>query len=172
MVLEVRRTGESELAIEFQPAMSLRAEVVSVSLNGRPLPFKMQANESDQHLRVRFSVYGGPYTLRVQMRHDFAVSYTPRLPWPGSRSQGLRILSESWSSGRDLLTLSLEGVPGKAYELSLFQGKELTGVEGGTLWRRGETAEGVQVVMPAGSEGSVRSTLTFRFAPRSTKGNL
>jgi len=171
MVLEVRRTGEGELVMEFQPALSLRAEVASVSLNGRPLPFKVQANESDQHLQVRFPVYGGPNTLRVQMRHDFAVSYLPQLPLPGSRSEGLRILSESWSGARDQLTLNLEGIPGKTYELSMFQGREVTGVEGGTVRKNGEAAEGVMVTMPGGGEGTVRSVLVFQFAPRTAKGN-
>lgn len=171
LVLEVRRAGEGELTFEFQPALSLRAEVVSVNLNGRPMPFKVEANDSDQHLRVRFPVYGGPNTVRVQMRHDFAVSYTPRLPKPGARSEGLRILSESWSSTRDQLTLNLEGVPGKTYELSLLPGKEVTGVDGGTLRKNGEIAECVVVTMPAGSGDSVRSTLLFRFAPRSAKGS-
>ena len=171
MTLEVRRMGEGELVMEFEPTLSLRAEVSSVNLNGRPLPFKVQANESDQHLHVRFPVYGGPNILRVQMRHDFGVSYTARLPEPGSRSEGLRILSESWSKARDQLTLDLEGIPGRTYELSLFQGKEVTGVDGGTLEKRGEEAEGVLVAMPEGGDGAARSALVFRFGARSAKGS-
>jgi hypothetical protein len=145
--------------------------VSSVSLNGRPIPFKLQANETDLHLHVRFPVYGGPSVLRVQMRHDFAITYTPQLPVPGARSEGLRILSEEWSSAKDQLSLTLEGIPGRTYELSLFQGKEVTGAEGGTLRKDSDMGDSIQVSMPTGSDPTVRSTLVLRFAPLSTKGS-
>lgn len=171
MMLEVRRSGEGELFLEFQPALSLRAEVLSASLNDRPIPFRVQPNDTDQHLQIRFPVYGGPNVLRVQVRHDFAITYTSQMPVPGARSEGLRILSENWSSSRDQLTLSLEGLPGKSYELSLFQGKEVASVDGGTLRKADHAADSVIVSLPAGNDASVRSTLVLRFAPRSAKGN-
>ena len=104
ITLEVRRAGAGDLFLDFQPALSLRAEVVSASLNGRPIAFTVEPNDTDQHLHVRFPVYGGPSVLRVQVRHDFTISYTPHLPTLGSQSEGLRILSEEWSSSRDQLT--------------------------------------------------------------------
>jgi hypothetical protein len=171
MMLEVRRSGEGELFFEFQPALSLRAEVLSASLNDRPIPFRVQPNDTDQHLQIRFPVYGGPNVLRVQVRHDFAITYTSQMPVPGARSEGLRILSENWSSSSDQLTLSLEGLPGKSYELSLFQGKEVASVDGGTLRKADHAADSVIVSLPAGNDASVRSTLVLRFAPRSAKGN-
>ena len=102
-MLEVRRTGSGDCEILFQPELSLRAEVQSVELNGRPLPFKLETNSSDQHLTVRFKAYGGPSTVRVKMRDDFSVSYTSRLPELASGSEGLRILSQAWSSAHDAL---------------------------------------------------------------------
>ncbi len=44
MVLEVRRTGSGDCEVMFEPGLSLRAEVQSVELNGRPLPFKLEPN--------------------------------------------------------------------------------------------------------------------------------
>jgi hypothetical protein len=169
MTLKVMRSGRGELSIEFQPALSLRAQVVSVSLNGRPIAFKVQPNDTDQHLQVRFPVYGGPNVLRVQVRHDFAITYTSHLPLPGARSQGLRIPSEEWSNSKDQLTLHLEGLPGKSYELSLFQGREVSSVDGGTLERAGNEATRVLVTMPAEAEPPVRKTLVLLFLSRSGK---
>jgi len=116
-------------------------------------------------------VYGGPNVLRVQMRHDFSITYTPRLPCPGEPSEGLRVLKESWSSSRDQLTLSLEGTAGSSYELALFNGKEIIGAEGGTLKKRDHEAESVLLTMPSGGEGSAHSVLVLQFTPRSAKRN-
>ncbi len=171
MTLEVSRSGKGELFVEFQPALSLRAQVVSVSLNGKPLPFKVLPNDTDQHLQVRFPVSDEPSTLRVQVRHDFAITYLSNLPLPGARSEGLRILSEEWSRAKDQLTLRLEGVPGKSYELSLFQGREVASVDGGTLLKAGREQERVLVNIPPGDASSVRQPLMLRFASRSTGKN-
>lgn len=171
ITLEVRRSGEGELFLEFQPALSLRAEVVTASLNSRPMAFKVEPNDTDQHLQVRFPVYGGPSVLRVQMRHDFGISYASHLPPLGARSEGLRILSQSWSSSRDELALSLEGLPGRSYELFVSSAKEIVSVEGGTLRKSGNIVDAVLVSPPSGNDTYVRSTLTLHFAPRTAKGN-
>lgn len=171
ITLQVRRAGEGELFLEFQPALSLRAEVVSASLNNRPIAFKVEPNDSDQHLQVRFPVYGGPSVLRIQVRHDFAITYSSHLPALGARSAGLRILSESWSSSRDELTLNLEGLPGRSYELFVSPRKEIVSVEGGTLRKSGNIVDAVLVSPSSGKDPYVRSTLKLNFAPRAAKGN-
>jgi glycogen debranching enzyme len=170
MTLEVRRSGTGDLFLEFAPALSLRAEVTAVTLNGRPIGFKVQPNDTDQHLQVRFPVYGGPSVLRVQLRHDFTVSYLSRLPQLGGRSEGLRVLSENWSSARDELTLSVEGIAGKPYELAVSSAKEIASVEGGTLRKNSNVVEAMIVKPSSGKDAYVRSTLIFRFVPR-VKGN-
>ena len=169
MALEVRASGAGELFLEFSPALSLRAEVLSATLNGRPIDFKLVPNESNQHLEVRFPVHDGASLLRVQVRHDFSVTYSSDLPALGSRSEGLRILSEQWSSSRDQLTLHLEGRPGKTYELLVSPGKEILSVEGGTLRKTGEVVEALLVGPVSRNEVYVRNTLTFHFTSRATK---
>jgi hypothetical protein len=168
MVLEVHRAGTGECEIEFQPELSLRAEVQSVELNGRPLPFKVQANGSDQHLATRFKAYGGPSTLRVKLRGDFSVSYASRLPELAGGSVGLRIISETWSEGYDWLTLELEGSGGRSYGLKVFNGAQISGVEGGRLAKSADGSEMLTVVIPGDdSEATVRSTLVIHFGNKS-----
>jgi glycogen debranching enzyme len=168
VTLEVQRSGGGELSIEFAPTLSLRAQVISASLNGKAIPFRMLPNDSDQHLQVRFSV-AGPSVLRVRLKDDFAITYTPHLPLPGARSEGLRIVSEEWSSAKDQLTLQLEGVPRKTYELELFGGKEMGKVDGGEFVKeRGR--EQISVTMPAGDALAVKQTLALHFEARSATG--
>jgi glycogen debranching enzyme len=171
ITLEVRHFGTGDVVLEFEPELSLRATVVSATLNGRPIAYKLLPNDTDQHLQVRFPVSGGPNVLRVQVRHDFAVTYSSQLPNPGARSEGLRILSENWSNSRDALTLNLEGVAGKPYELLVSSTKEIISVGGGTLRRSGNVVD-VAMVSPGAEAGTyVRGTLVFHFASGASKGN-
>jgi len=167
IVLEVRRTGSGDCEILFQPELSLRAEVQSVELNGRPLPFTLDANSSDQHLMTRFKAYGGPSTVRVKMRDDFGVSYTSRLPELASSSEGLRVLSEAWSSGRDMLAVEVEGTSGRTYGLAVFNGAQIASVEGGKLTKASDGADELAVTVPgSGSAATGRATLTIHFGSK------
>ncbi len=55
IALEAKRTGTGDCWVEFSPAFSLRTQVVSVQMNGRPLAFKMEPNGNDQHLSCQIS---------------------------------------------------------------------------------------------------------------------
>jgi glycogen debranching enzyme len=164
MVLEVHPTQSGECTLEFQPALSLRAEVVGVELNGHSIPFQVKANDSDQHLVTQFSVTSSSNILKIRVRDDFAVSYTSELPELGRKSEGLRILSENWNTARNQLALELQGIAGHTYDLSLFNGKEITRVEGGTLSKSAEGTEKLSVTLQgAGQTEYVRGTLVLHF---------
>src|SRR5467141_4800255 len=60
ITLEIGRKGSADCTMDFEPAVSLKAEVLGAELNERPVPFKVEANESDQHVLVHFGVNGGP----------------------------------------------------------------------------------------------------------------
>jgi len=165
MQFEIKRSGSGECFLVLQPAISLRAEVSSVELNGRALPFHLEKNETDQHLQMRFAVSNGTNTLRIRLRSDFGVAYSAALPLLGQRSEGLRILSETWSDAKDRLTLAVEGVPGTIYSFAYFRGEELASVEGASLSRSDRGSGHFTVTMPPDSSPeSVRSKITLQFA--------
>jgi hypothetical protein len=161
ITLETRRNGNGDCWVEFSPALSLRAQVVGVEMNGRPLPFKVQGNANDQHLSVRFPVYGGPNSLVIRMRNDFGLAINSELPPLGSASRGLRVLSESWNSGRTQLSVELSGRAGAAYELGLWNPSQISSVAGATLTKSGKLA----IQMPQGeSEEYVPLKIEIHFA--------
>lgn len=158
--LETKRTGDGECWIEFSPAFSLRAQVVRVEMNGRPLPFQMEANTNDQHLSVRFPVHGGTNTLMIQVMNDFGVSISNELPLLGGVSRGVRVLSESWSANRNQLTLQLSGLAGSRYELATWDARQVSSVEGAQLLPSGD----LQMQMPDAAAGSyLQQTVTIHF---------
>src|SRR6266699_4318651 len=115
LTLETSRSGAGDCAIEFSPALSPRARVTGAELNGRPVPFHPEKNAADQHVTVRFPVYGGPDVLRIRLKNDSGLSFNSTLPPLGARSRGLRVVSESWNPSLDALTLDVSGAAGGQY---------------------------------------------------------
>jgi len=149
ITLEVKALGEvadnSPRAVEFAPAVSLRAKVLGAALNGRPVPFHVQANSVDQHVLARIPVSGGANTLRIRLKDDFGVAYTSTLPASGATSEGLRVVSETWPPARDRLTLVVSGRSGSQYRLSVWNAGQIASVAGAKLFK--EPDGGAQLVV-------------------------
>jgi glycogen debranching enzyme len=159
--LEATRTGGGDCWVEFSPGVSLRTEIVGVELNGRPLAFKMQPNANDQHVLVRFPVYGGPNSLVIRMKNDFGLTLSSELPPLGSASRGLRVISESWSPERNRLTLDVSGRAATRYELGVWNASQISAVDGATLTKAGKLV----IQMPGQVPDSyVSQPLTIHFA--------
>ena len=160
VVLEAKRTGTGDCWIEFSPAFSLRTQIVRVEMNGRPLPFKMQPNSKDQHLLVRFPVYGESNTLVIRMKNDFGLSLKSELPPLGSASRGLRVISQSWNAPKTQLTLQVSGRAGSAYEMAVWNPGQISSVNGAVLTKDGK----LEIQMPSGtSESYVPQDVEIRF---------
>jgi glycogen debranching enzyme len=145
VTLEAKRSGSGDCWIEFSPAFSLRTEILSVEMNGRPLPFKRQSNSNDQHVKVRFPVYGGPNSVIIRMKNDFGIAIANELPALGGASRGLRVISESWNSTRSQLTLDVSGLAGSEYELGVWNPDQISSLEGASLTKAGK----LQIQMPS-----------------------
>lgn len=170
ITLSVKRTGNTDCTVVFSPAVSLRAEALGVELNGRPVAYRAETNGNDQHIVVKFGVYGGPNELRIRARNDFGLSYESRLPELGSKSEGLRILSESWNSARDALTLEVQGRAGRAYELALWNGKQVSSAEGASLEAGGGSPELRISMGEAGEARFVTQSVVLHFAGKRKPG--
>jgi len=160
VVLETKRNGTGDCWVEFAPSFSLRAEVVGVEMNGRPLPFKTQPSNNDKHVTVRFPVYGGPNTVVIRVKNDFRLALANELPALGSASRELRVVSESWNSARTQLTLQVSGLAGARYDLSVWNPSQISTVEGGALTKAGK----LQIQMLEGQADSyLQQQVVIRF---------
>jgi hypothetical protein len=145
--LTVTRDGSGDCTLEFSPAVSPRAQIMGVEMNGRRFPFQIKKSDVDQHVAVQFPVSVGENTLRIRLRNDFGLSLSPTLPALGSTSQGLRMLAESWTPARDAVTLEIAGAQGKQYELGIWNPAQVASVEGAELMRNAESAN-IRVTIP------------------------
>jgi len=162
--LEVQSTGSGNCSVEFSPGLSLRAKIIGVRLNGRALPFHVEANSSDQHVTMNIPITGARNAVEIQVKNNFELSESSTLPPLGSTSHGLRVLSESWSPNRDTLTLQLSGAPGESYKLTAWDPSQISSVEGAEFEKTsGQKAE-VRVQLPAAAPGiDPQATVIFHF---------
>jgi glycogen debranching enzyme len=159
--LDVRRSASGDCALEFSPALSLRAQVVGAEINGRRVPFHVQANIVDQHVIVSVPAFTGLSKVHIRVRNDFEVSIAQELPPLGESSQGLRNLSEAWTPRRDQLTLEISGISGKQYALAVSNPDQIASVDGAELTTDRAGAASVRVQFPAG-ESSRKITFHFK----------
>jgi glycogen debranching enzyme len=159
--VETERTGTGDCWVDFSPAFSLRTQVISVAMNGRRLPFKMQPNSNDQHLFVRFPVNGGPNHLVIRVKNDFGLALANQLPVLGSASRGLRVLFESWNAAKTEFTLEVSGRAGSRYEMDVWNPNQIASLEGAALTRHGK----LEIQMPPGAADSYfEQKLVIHFA--------
>ena len=165
--LEVQSTGAGNCSVEFSPAMSLRARITRVQLNGRPLPFHVQTNSSDQHVTMNLPITGNQNTVEIEMKNDFELSESSTAPALGSTSHGLRVLSQSWTPARDSLSLLLSGAAGESYELSAWNPGQIRSVEGAELEKGSAQEAKVRVQLPDAAPGTdPQATVVFHFTAR------
>jgi glycogen debranching enzyme len=131
LTLEITKSGgKGESAVEFRPAMSPRARVLKAELDGKPIAFKAESTENDQHVSFRIPLHAERALLRVTVANDFAVDTSAKMPQLGKESEGLRLLMESWSATKDRLDIEVAGVAGRTYELDVWNGAQIAKVEG------------------------------------------
>jgi glycogen debranching enzyme len=170
ITLQVHRTGGGDSTVDFEPAVSLRARVIGAEWSGRPIHFDVSANDQDQHVIVHLKLGSTDSTLRIRIRGDFGVDCTSQLPPLGSASQGLRILSESWSPSRDAWTLQVSGMPGAQYDLGVWNASQVASVEGAQMLKADGGQETLRIHFPDApanaADATARSALTFHFIAR------
>jgi len=146
ITLEAKSQTSSQCTLDFSPSLNLRAQVLSAELNHRHITFDVVKNTVDQHVSVKFSLASGTNTLQIRVRNDFGLMLDPALPPLGSQSEGLRIVSEQWSSGLDELQLDLAGRPGHTYGLGVWNPAVLGQVQGASFEKAG--SEGARILIP------------------------
>jgi glycogen debranching enzyme len=163
--LEVKVAGEASRSIDFQPAVSLRAKVLGVELNGHSVPFRVDSNGIDQHVITKFAVSGASNLLRMRIQDDFGLSYSSTLPEIGATSQGLRILSETWTPARDHLTIKASGMAGSQYRLFVWGAGQIAAVEGARLSKTGDGKTELILDLPKNNaETPSYTTISIQFA--------
>ena len=162
--IKVPEGAADRISVDFQPAVSLRAKVVGVTLNGRPALFHVEPNAVDQHVFVRVPLSAGTNSLHIRLKDDFGLAYDSTLPALGSTSEGLRIVSETWSTGRDRLSLAVSGLAGGQYRFLVWNAAQIASVSGAKLSKAPDGRAELIVDFPANTaEPVAHTTISIQF---------
>jgi hypothetical protein len=110
----VARTRTTQLSLA--PAFPLDASVRSVTLNGRPIPFKVVRVGDVQRAEVLFDL-GAEATIVYDYDEGTDTYVEARAPEPRAVNQGLRILRSA--ANANALRLTIEGLGGHEYRLGV-----------------------------------------------------
>src|ERR1019366_6322542 len=105
MTLEIQRHGSGKdkdnVQLEFSPALSLRAKVVSAEVDGHKVSAEISTNENDQHASVSATIAKDTTTIHLLVSGDFGIAYPFAAPADGAVSSNLKIVSEVWNEAHD-----------------------------------------------------------------------
>jgi glycogen debranching enzyme len=168
--LDVTRRGDEACDLDFAPALSLRAQVRRVLLDGHSVPYRVEANAVDQHVRVRVPTSNTAQTITIEATNDFGVSEENALPPPGSVSLGARVTSERWSPDHSVLWLDLTGPAAGPGELQAWNADQIAGIDGATLVPGDGGSTRIRYQMPAAdASGDSHLTIALHFRSASKK---
>jgi glycogen debranching enzyme len=158
-----RTKGSGECQVDFSPSVSPRAKVTKVELNGKPLAFRMEQSPVDQHVILKFPLAASKTNIKIFVQHNFVLGLSTHLPALGGSSEGLRVLSETWSASKDQLTLDVEGIAGQVYQLNVLAAQEVQRVDGGSI-EHANDGDFLRVAIPASQERAYAPTrVTLHF---------
>jgi glycogen debranching enzyme len=152
ITLNVNPTGTGVL--QFSPAISPHAQVVSVEVDGKRAQFKVEPSTTDQHVVVNVPLKGHP-VVTIRLRNDFQLSVRADLPALGSTSKNIKPISEKWSPNQ--VEYVFDGIGGHNYDLPA-RGLENTSALTGAR----AASDHIEVTFPPG-KGYVKQTVVVRF---------
>jgi glycogen debranching enzyme len=171
IVLEVTRSG-GECTLNWELPLANSVWDARVEVNGKAASFDQQISSEDHHLKMQISLKVGQNTIRARVRNDFGLAYDFRLPKLGSKSEDLRILSQTMADMFSPLELETEGRAGATYELAVWNPGLIDSVQGAELVKDAAGGANLRIQFPRQSDKEyVQQRVTIYFhLPKLPKG--
>ena len=122
---------------------------------------------------MNFPACTGANKLVLHFRNDFQLGLNSALPPLGAKSEGIRVISQTWSPARDTLTLEAAGISDHRYDLAILDPSQIASVDGADLvtgplkgndLTLGHNPGKVRIHFPSGEpDAYTHRTVTFHF---------
>jgi hypothetical protein len=156
------------LELTFRPALAPFTRIQSVTVDGKPSPFKVQESSQDLHLDVTARL-----ARRLEIEVKFLAGIEIDVPPPetatGERTSGLKVLGVE--QGANQLNLVVEGMTGRSYKFGVRSAWDLK-VNGAALL--GSSARWKQYVVSFEGNGTgsyVRKTVQIALGDQAKQRN-
>jgi hypothetical protein len=168
LMADVNNTDVPASELEFSPALPAGAKVTSVKVQGEPVPFQVEDNGSDVHVRINLKS-----VVHTTIEVFFTGGIGVDVPWQpilqGDLSRNLHVLRSSYHNGQ--LEMLVQGRPEAEYEIRLWTPLKITTAKSAqVITREGEWTI-LRVAAPrdaekrSGKTGYVQWTVTAMPSP-------
>lgn len=160
-------TNDTEAPIHtaFTAILPLATEVESVEADGESVPFEVTNDVQNVNVSVAPFDLKGKRTITVRTKGGIAVLMNLAPVVRNMKDTNLKIEREAFDPQTGTYTLSLAGVPGESYDVSILTRSEISGAEGATLKEAHNGVSVYTVTMPKNrKEPFVNSTVTLQTA--------
>ena len=131
--LTIDKTGGNEIEFTFAPDFSPAAKISKVLVNGKENKFETTDNKEALTMKCVFSL-SKKTELTVQYNPVPEIYIIPQTASIGATNEGLKVISQKTEGKK--LTIEVEGLPGKTYELGITN-PDLTGTISGAEKKNG-----------------------------------
>jgi glycogen debranching enzyme len=141
-----RRPGPA-VVVQLEPSLPLGATIVGVTVDGKQVPYRVDATPHDVSPSLEVPVTGA---AEVEIRYRGGAELVPQQtrPMPGDPSRGLRLLDWRMEDGHYVATVEGTG----AHQFKVRSAEALRVLEGGQLAERAGAFSTVQVVLSTAGE--------------------
>jgi hypothetical protein len=173
--LDVKHTGSDDCSLKFSPAVSLRATVHGVLLDGHKVPYRLEVNANDQHVSIEVPLKRTQQRLTLYVDDDFGLAEPAALPLLGTAGGGVRVLSQTWTRDHADLRLRIAGITGAEYSFGVWDPGEIASLDGATLDPGSDDRASLRVLMPGVATHKViapyvETEVTIHFRDKAGKG--
>jgi hypothetical protein len=153
----IQRDSGSGCRLTLSPSISLRTQVNAVDMAGRRIPFALEPNALDQHVRTDVSLpdTASKTTVVFHLRNETGITQNSMLPPLGSMSEGLQVISQRWNTARDTLTLDLASAGSGSYTLFVWNPGQILHVDGASLTSIHSETGALLVTIPPHAAGII-----------------
>lgn len=122
--------GDRKLQVEFEPDLPLGIEVISATHNGKPIQSKLVHHKQAEQLNITLDLEQNNSTI-IQYSPTPAVYYILDESKIGTTNSGMKIISQEYKD--KVLSLNVEGIPNKEYELGITNQQLVSEIKGAEL---------------------------------------
>lgn len=142
MDMEYHRTGtdyyytlssKQNIPLEFTMVLPLATEVISVSIDGKPVNYEVYDDIENVCVKVDPFVLSGSKTFKVEYDGGIGVMLNLQPVVIRRPDDGLRIQKESYDKENKVYSVEVAGAKGHTYDMKFMTCSEVESVEGGVL---------------------------------------
>jgi hypothetical protein len=154
--IEVRPKDAEGYRLLLEPALGLGTEITDVTLRGESIAFETREQGQVTQAVCELPLHDEPAAVTVSFRPSVEIYPIVVPSRVGEANTGLKIVSLVKKD--DGLTLTVEGLSGRMYEVGVVHPEKITGVTGGELHR-----DRIHIRIPEGKPGDfLRHTVLIR----------